>query len=90
MPKRKIDEWEVNGAIDTLQRAEEIMKDKTLMPHIKRQLKKKTAAINKVARKISRKKWPQKRSYIIETIKQCLHAALALPGRPITAVSTKG
>jgi hypothetical protein len=56
MPKRKIDEWEVNGAIDTLQRAEEIMKDKTLMPHIKRQLKKKTAAINKVARKISRKK----------------------------------
>ena len=48
MAKRKLDEWEVRGAVDTLKRADEIRKDSNLMKQVKIEAKKQAQALNKI------------------------------------------
>lgn len=45
MSKRQIDDWEVESALETLLRAEEITKDKNLMTKVKALAKKKDKAM---------------------------------------------
>lgn len=43
------EKYEIESAADTLTRAEEIKKDKRLMPHVKKHLAKKVKAISSIA-----------------------------------------
>ena len=49
--RRKLDEWEVKNAVDTLQRAEEIQSDPTMMKAVKGEVMKQKKALDKVATK---------------------------------------
>lgn len=48
MPK-KIEEWEVNSAVDTLIEARKILKDKRLLPKVRRALAEKQRAMQEAA-----------------------------------------
>lgn len=48
LEKRKIEEWEVKSAADTLIRAEEIKEDEKLMKLVDKELTKRKKAINKL------------------------------------------
>ena len=49
MAKRKIDEYDVNYAVDTLIKAQEILNDKQMLPKVKKAFAKKQQALRETA-----------------------------------------
>ena len=48
--KRKLDEWEIKSAVDTLQRAEEIKNDPKLLGAVTKEANKQKKALDKVVK----------------------------------------
>lgn len=46
---KKIDEWEVSSAVNTLIKVQEILKDKKLLPLVRREFKKRQDALAEAA-----------------------------------------
>lgn len=46
---KKIDDWEVSSAVDTLIKAQEILKNKKLLPLVRREFKKRQEALAEAA-----------------------------------------
>lgn len=51
LEKRRIDEWEIRGAADTLIRAEEIKNDSKLMTLVDKEITKRKKALESVSKK---------------------------------------
>lgn len=51
LEKRRMDEWEIRSAADSLLRAEEIKADKELMKEVQKELEKRKKALNAVSTK---------------------------------------